>query len=189
MAGIYRTYKTVKAENFNTVSNEELIESYIPLVLSIAKKFPRKYIGSEDAIGIGLLELTRCVNEGERHTQAEFTTYVQKNVYRKIRLFCRNYYNHSVVRSKDLKIEPIVSRSLENTDDVYQKDINSSIVDFRDFIESIIMKPLERIIIERIILEGGYGVNEIADNEGVSHQYVSKIKESLFKRLLCELQK
>jgi RNA polymerase sigma factor (sigma-70 family) len=192
MAGIYRKYKCISTEQFLAATNKELIESYIPLALSIAKRFPPKYISREDAIGIGLLELTRCVMEGERYSQAEFTAYIKKSVFKRIKNHCLRYYGQSVVRSKDLKDEPAISRSMEQEDDICGKNIDLNVIDFKDFINVIITKPLERIIVERLILEGGYGVNDIADEIGVTHQYISKVKNELFERLqkhLCVLQK
>lgn len=184
MAGIYRRYDSISSEEFQKATKEQIIHSYIPLALKIAKRFPGSYINRHDAIGIALLELTRIVHEGTIRSQAEFTNYVNSAIYNKLKAYCKSYYNQSVIRTKGRKANPATSQTLSH--EIGHKDHGPGAVDFRDFIEKIIRNPMERIIINRII-EGGYVLNDIAEETGVSTTYVHKIKEQLFERLKCVL--
>lgn len=186
MPGIYRTYGTISPEQFEQgdYTKEELIESYIPLVLRIARRFPSKWIEPAEARSIGLLELTRTINECTISSQAELTNLVRSNVMNKIKEHCSKYYSRSVIRTKGRGTEPVVTHTLPKHLG-YKFDFR---LDLLDTIDSIVNDPIERVIMERL-MEGGYTQADIARELGVSRAWVGRLRERLLGELECKLRK
>lgn len=189
MAGIYRKYATISAEKFEKgeYSQTELIESYIPVVLRIAGRFPAKWIEPSEARSIGLLELTRTIQTCQIRSQQQLTKLIMTNVNNRIKEYCVKYYRKSVIRSKSRKIEPTVTRQLSKKyEQAYYKW--SFEIDLRDTVNKIVSSPIEGVIMD-MIMEGGYTLEEIAKEVGYSRAWVGMLKDRLLRRLKCELQK
>lgn len=189
MAGIYRKYKQITKGQFDKgeYTKNELIENYIPLALAIARKFPSKYIERNEAISIGLCELTRCINNCKIGNQKDLTKLVQKSIFNRIKDHCLRYYGRSVIRTKGRKCKPVetVSLSKNITDHCYRHYFK---IDLDDTINKIVKNSIERVIINRII-EGGYTLEDIAKETGISRSYVGLLRSNLLEKMLCELLK
>lgn len=184
MPGIYREYGIISPKQFKQgdYTRKQLIESYIPLVLRIARKFPKKWIEPDEARSIGLLELTRTISNCSINSQAELTNLVRRNVFNKIKDYCSKYYSRSVIRTKARGIEPVITCKLPKNLG-YKHNFQ---LDLLDLIDNIITDPVKKFIIERII-EGGYTNTDIAEELGVSREWIRRERNRLLRELKNEL--
>jgi RNA polymerase sigma factor (sigma-70 family) len=187
MAGIYRKYGLLSSEQIEKgeCTREELIEGFIPIVLSVAGRFPTKYIERDEAISVGLIELIKCVDRNPVIKSAkQFAAYVKTSVHKRIKTHCTKWYGKSLIKSDPRYQTPIVTQVL--TQAIPTKHYFE--IELKDTIDAVVKDPIERVIINRV-LEGGYKICDIAEELGVTRQSVGKLKEEILEKLLCELRK
>ena len=79
------------AQNGNKEATEVLVNQYMGLIYSNAKKYAGKYIEFEDAVQIGTLGLLEAIQRFDIEAENEFSTYAVWYIKGKIFQYTRNY--------------------------------------------------------------------------------------------------
>lgn len=182
MSGIYIKYKLLTDEQIESgdYTRGELIDNFVPLVLSITKRFPSKYIERDEAISIGIIELIRCVDQNLNSIDSvgRFVAFVKFCVSNKIKNHCKEWYSKSVVKSPRNSVFKIITETLN--DEAYS--VHHFTFEIEDSINKVVRNETERVIITRV-LEGGYTYADIAKETGISIAYVGKLREELLLKV------
>jgi RNA polymerase sigma factor (sigma-70 family) len=164
-------------------AKDVLIESFIPLVMSISKR-----IGGtkrNDIVSVGLLALTEAINNIPPDIRS-LEAYVRSTVAGKIKTFLINdtviqVPSYGVATHKHLKSTMTIANDIPVSGE-------QTSVDLSEIINSIPRNKKESIILS-CLLEGGYSLRDMADMCGVERARVSQIKHDLLDRLHTVLRK
>lgn len=160
-----------------------VIESHIPLVISIAR-----ILGGHkrvEATSVGLLALTKAV-DGMPHDIINIGGWVRKLVTEEIKTFLISdttirVPNYGLITHRHLR----VTFALDGNTSVMGEQ---SLVDLREILTRIPRNKNERTVM-RCIEEGGYSVRDMAQMCNLGRSSVSQIKHKLLTRIQTALKK
>lgn len=155
---------------------EKLIESYVPLVIALSKKFPKAV--RDELLCVGLLALVEAVEIVKLTYIENFSGYVNRTVFLKMKMY---HQLNGLIRIKDrsCKTGKINTWSADEFESI---DMSLRAVDVDDFVDSIVKTRIEGIVIEQ--LRKGYRIKEIAEKCKCTSAHICKVKFSLLERLL-----
>ena len=188
-----------KMEEGDKEARDKLIEHNLRLVAHIIKKYYSSYSDQEDLISIGTIGLIKAVESYKHDKKTRFATYASRCIENEILMFFRR----SKKTNKDVYIQdPIDS----------DKDGNSlSLMDMMKSDENIMEEIEQKLNEERLykiieeklspreknIIVMRYGLyntspktqKEIAELEGISRSYISRIEKNVVEILKNEFEK
>lgn len=154
-----------------------LIESFIPLVMSIARRFGGE--NRQEIIGVGLLALTETVVHVPGDIRS-LEAYIRSSVTGKIKNF--------LVTNTTIRVPPygsVTHGRLRRTPQLTGEAAThgeQGLVDLYEILDKIPRNKNEEVIL-RCMAEGGYSLADMAERCNLSTPRVSQIKQSLLERV------
>ena len=188
-------------ENNDEEAKSMLIEHNLRLVVYIAKKFDNTGVGVEDLISIGTIGLIKGINTFKPDKNIKLATYASRCIENEILMYLRKNNKTKLEVSIDEPLnvdwdgnELLLSDILGTDEDVISKGIESEVE------KKLLYKAIEKLNHrEKVIVEMRYGLNnkdgeemtqkEVADSQGISQSYISRLEKKIIKRLKREILK
>ncbi len=174
-------------------TRDELIENFIPLALKIAGRFPSKYLETDEARGIALVELICLLDKAEKPIQnvGKLVGYISMSLKYRLKDYCQQHSSQSVISTPRSVDKRVLTHSF--AEDLgaayYTAAINSpeSRAEFIEVLLKVCGHPRERVII-MLLLEGDHTLIEIGEELGISRQRVQQLRDILFEKIRVELK-
>ena len=105
--------KIVKAQSGDEAAKTELVESNMPLIKSIVRRYKNKQIEYEDLIQLGTLGLVKAVNNFDTNYGVRFSTYAVPMIAGEIKRFIRD--DGAIKVSRSVKAQALeMNKYIEN---------------------------------------------------------------------------
>ena len=156
-----------------------LIENYIPLVLSSARKFST-FKSRDDLVGVGLLAVVEAVSRIPKLKDlTKFDAYVHSCIVFKMKEFV---LTDGTIRLKVNRVKG--NLHLRHTSPItdYARREHTSTLELREILAKVIKTDVEQVIID-CLMQGGFSNNDIAEMCDKSAGRISQIKNDLMARL------
>ena len=189
----------VRLEQNDHAARDELIVHNLRLVVYIAKKFESTGIGVEDLVSIGTIGLIKAVNTFCPSKKIKLATYASRCIENEILMFLRksSQYRNDLSIDEPLNVdydgnELLLSDILGTDDDIVIKNIENEAE--RDMLRKAVSELGSR---ERQIMEMRFGLidgkektqKELAELNGISQSYISRLEKKIIQKLRCRLEK
>ena len=182
-------------------AKKQLIEHNLRLVVYLAKKFENTGVCVEDLISIGTIGLIKGINTFNPEKKIKLATYASRCIENEILMYLRRNNRVKLEVSFDEPLntdwdgnELLLSDILGTDEDVIYKDLETEVE--ISLLKKAMLSLNER---ERQIIELRFGVNrvenkeltqkEVADIQGISQSYISRLEKKIMARLKKEIQK
>jgi len=162
------------------LARDVLIESFIPLAKSVAKRFRT----DDDALSFALLALTQAVDSLHGGIKD-----VPNYLYTKVNFRVQNdvYLNRIIkIPKKSIRVDSVTALRFGAAALFEGATDPQAAVDLRDTIDSIIKNPSEKIVIQYLV-QGGYTNKDIGEALHIHPTMVCKIKNDIRNALTEEL--
>ena len=177
-----------RAKNGDDEAKTSLLESYTPLVYSLARNIYIKGYDDEDLVQEGFNSILKAITKYDPEKGVEFGFYLKQsikfNYYYIIRQKSR--YNCETSLNKISKEGVEYINTLEDEfnleDNIIGKERIESLFEALD-----VLKKEERELIEMIFSKGYGGIKSYAELKGLNYSTVSKRKERIIEKLRKEM--
>jgi len=151
---------------------EYLIRHHVDLVRFLTLKFPRRH--REELMSLGVYVVTEIITTRIHEIRnKKITPYLWSTIWRQMLRRVRRgaMVGKKVDKEPEFEIVPLPDNLTDSRNEV-------SVVDFKDMVDSCCYNKTQKFIMQKT-MEGGYNVQDIADELSMSTGQVSKIRSSL----------